>query len=575
MALAAEGKDVWNKQIVRWYAVQQKEDNFSDRIDFRDVTFGHDFKYFVFPCCVDFSGATLKSPSFLGASFNGSECRALKRKDGFGYFGHWSAWFSHTVFEKDVCLLHLRKMERFSFYFSHASFRGDKFDFEVRAVGLDTNQITLFFDDVKEFAPKGNAVIKCKAKNVELRLRGCNLHDVELMVEIETQKLKLYFLNNDLKGAAVYFQDVKATDDSSIALFKDNTVQKSWMAFRDLSLSGSIDFTNHDKMGLETFFYRCNVDRLSFKKCSVGSTFWQMIDCQIAKNVKFDEVTFKCDGELTFPDRMDGLTEEEIKALPSHRRIAHGIDHDYTERGFAFRGVKVEGTLSTIDNCNFIGPAIFEGSVFDCPVSLRNTTFKSDVPDWRLTKLNAHFSLDGIKVIAPTTYDEANGPEDFSDLSDRYRRLKELAITAKDHDRELEFFAEEMRAKRLGEEKWYLRFPNLLYGAVSAYGRSIARPIAALVAIWFTVGYIVMMKWRILKGQYVDWDVAWQSFKLSGSLLTPFLGLSRTVYNDMMKKLFDKEPLGFFVDTVFLLEGALGVILIFLIGLALRNRFRL
>jgi len=65
----------------------------------------------------------------------------------------------------------------------------------------------------------------------------------------------------------------------------------------------------------------------------------------------------------------------------------------------------------------------------------------------------------------------------------RYRKLKAMAIASSDHEKELEFFAHELRCKRGHETKGWASFLNSLYELTSNYGQSIWRPAKGLAVV--------------------------------------------------------------------------------------------
>lgn len=75
-------------------------------------------------------------------------------------------------------------------------------------------------------------------------------------------------------------------------------------------------------------------------------------------------------------------------------------------------------------------------------------------------------------------------------VSARYRQLRRMAADARDHEREHEFFAQEVRASRFWWDKPFGRggakfWLGWLYGGVSDFGRSMLRPMVLWVAAIF------------------------------------------------------------------------------------------
>ncbi|NQU62568.1 MAG: pentapeptide repeat-containing protein [Rhodospirillales bacterium] len=204
--------------------------------------------------------------------------------------------------------------------------------------------------------------------------------------------------------------------------------------------------------------------------------------------------------------------------------------------------------------------ANFLGVSFESSVSLESSSFHT-VPDFRRSKFSKHVTLynTDIQFTLPTKADHA----------DKYRRLKEIAVIARDHDSEQKFFAYELIAKRGHEARSLKLIPNYLYGCLSDFGRSGGRPFAWLFGAW--IGFGVLYNWVAVK----DWSHIWDGLLFSAANLFPFLGASRGALADARTALYGEGPLSVGVHALGIVEGILGVLFIFLIGLALRNRFRI
>lgn len=235
-----------------------------------------------------------------------------------------------------------------------------------------------------------------------------------------------------------------------------------------------------------------------------------------------------------------------------------------------FGGAKFSGGRVEFNGAIFSGAARFEGVTFDSPVDLEGARFKQ-VPDFRRTKLAAHFTLYNVRV---SFWDDADRKFYFlkmakdADDADKLRRLKELAVNAKDHDREQDFFASELRAKRFHETNGLALLWSYLYGGFSNFGRSTLRPFVLLLLTWsgFGFGY---------------WYSAIHPCKslgdglmLSLATLVPFVPASPSTMTEARENLFGPD-VGIWVNVSAFFEGFLGLAFFFLIGLALRNRFRI
>ena len=140
-----------------------------------------------------------------------------------------------------------------------------------------------------------------------------------------------------------------------------------------------------------------------------------------------------------------------------------------------------------------------------------------------------------------------------------------MAANARDHDSEQFFFAHEVWAARKRQDR-VDRIPGYLYEWCSNFGRSVWRPVFGLLGIWLASA--------ALYACFVETDAAYplctqefgQGMQLSAAMILPFLAASRY------------EPpcqIDGWLAALAFTEGLLGLVMIFLIGLALRNRFRI
>ena len=225
------------------------------------------------------------------------------------------------------------------------------------------------------------------------------------------------------------------------------------------------------------------------------------------------------------------------------------------------------GSWVFYDDNKFTGLTSFVGSDYKCPFTL-SAEFDSTPPDLRFTKFDMHFSLSGLDVHHAKVL--------CSDDEDKYRRIKELAIIAKDHEQEQRYFAAEMKAKSINL-KPRQRFLYQCYNFFSGYGRSISRPIYALL--------IVLVSWPVFYWSFIprqileNHDRVVMSLKmlvLSISNMIPFLVNARVNINNAKGYLFNcTEQCSAWLDLLMSLQNFFAFIFLFLLGLGLRNRFRL
>lgn len=269
-----------------------------------------------------------------------------------------------------------------------------------------------------------------------------------------------------------------------------------------------------------------------------------------------------------------------------------GGDVDFSKAEFSggdanFINSEFNSGNTNFQNATFHRRALFEGADFRHEVDFSVVSFKSAVtfkdakfdriPDFRYSDIKVHFSMHGMEVgFAPMKANKRYLFLDWKmaanrDHADKFRRLKELASNCKDHEREQNFFAKELMAKRFYETKNFQGLvSSILYQKCSVFGRSIARPFGILFSVWLVFGagfwhFATCATVTILDG-----------LRLSASVIMPFSATAKTTFVDAQMALYGDPPdLGLLFDIAVILEGLLSLTCVFLIGLALRNRFRI
>jgi len=219
----------------------------------------------------------------------------------------------------------------------------------------------------------------------------------------------------------------------------------------------------------------------------------------------------------------------------------------------------------------------------------------SCIPDLRQTKTNHHVDLSGLKVRLRRDFKKHWGLELASNINDAERlcRLKEIAESNKNHERALKFHADELRARRWIHFSFSQSIIDSLFSLISNYGQSIGRPICCLTLLITMYAQLTLSEAKPSEYQFsfdsalapLGWESSrWDNYcqDISAALIisvatvTPFLSISKKSLNDGLNKLF-KNPSslsGWYVFCGYL-HSFFSFIFIFLIGLGLRNRFRI
>jgi hypothetical protein len=150
---------------------------------------------------------------------------------------------------------------------------------------------------------------------------------------------------------------------------------------------------------------------------------------------------------------------------------------------------------------------------------------------------------------------------------DCYQRLKQEMEELKKHEDELTFFRKELRAKRgtfhFLSANWWL---NWLYDISSGYGQSIIKPSIGL-SIVCGLSTVFFATATVHRGKPLPWVDA---FSLSIANMFSFLSLRKNFVAATLITEFSR-PL-FLVSAA---ESILAAVLLFLLALGLRNRFRI
>jgi len=227
----------------------------------------------------------------------------------------------------------------------------------------------------------------------------------------------------------------------------------------------------------------------------------------------------------------------------------------------------------SFDNCTFHDTAQFLSCSYAQTVHFENSKFDK-VPEFFQSNISPE-SVAGIVVKYSRNakrykwiFHRASRFED----AQAYRQLKQMAVTRQDHAAEQRYFAQEMRAKRWHEETHIANLSiNYVYEMVSNYGQSILRPFILLWTVVF-LNTILYLQTSPIN----NWTLAFY-YSLSNSL--PFGSLTRrsqSLYSQLYLKGIEAYPeqLTLFYTTIGL-NGFFGFVFLFLIGLGLRNQFRL
>ncbi|MHB8272771.1 pentapeptide repeat-containing protein [Bradyrhizobium sp.] len=215
------------------------------------------------------------------------------------------------------------------------------------------------------------------------------------------------------------------------------------------------------------------------------------------------------------------------------------------------------------NSATFSGEAGFMNAAFAANTVFAKAHFTGGVPDFRGAKMHEATEWHGVHW--------PSAPQDRTTAQAQvyaYERLKLEMERLRKHEDEYRFFRMELRARRelalpLSPE-WFL---NYLYEATSDYGLSIGRPLywlAGLFVIGASVFYTTHTGVAALSLEAIPHAAA-----LSFANIIPFVPITHDITTKVAVGLSRTEKIVGVVQTL------LGAPLLFLLGLALRNRFRM
>jgi len=251
----------------------------------------------------------------------------------------------------------------------------------------------------------------------------------------------------------------------------------------------------------------------------------------------------------------------------------------------SFKWYKDRENNKAANPVRFFGIAEFSSAKFQSSTRFDDAKFLTRVPQFHAAKL-----YDDTVFPTPDNYTDNWPPlkgKDVMPATDQkraYNRLRLFMNRSLQIDEEQFFHRQEMRCKMALADWWHKPF-YWLYAWLSDYGNSVWRPMAWMIAVMLS-GALFMLWWQGaftflpressgfdwtlgLLGEDDPWAKLREAFGWSISNTLPFLGFGKLYYGELAKDL--AWPL----KVVGGVQTLLGYVLLFFLGLGLRNRFRL
>jgi len=452
-------------------------------------------------------------------------------------------------------------------------------NFETKIIkSLEFKEVTF-----KEFVDFSNL----KIASGDFILKSCRFEK-----GLNLKGLNIGFVTVDLSDTLICekfnFESLRTHSNEKAATAKK--IDFSHTKFRDVK--HPIVFDNSKFMARDGVFFTsaefdCQVVR--FKNCHFdhGAFHFDLNKAQ-GDRIIFDNSHFGNDiflaSENGFKTEVSfkNATFENVDFGAAGCRFEKGVDFsnarfensllDFKNSNFAdglglFSNVKADGTSFNFEDTKHKNVLNFEGANIEHSLNFDGAIFER-APDLRRTSLKSHvtFQKVGLKPINFNLSDS-----ELVDEEDRFRRLKELAHNNKDRDNEINFLESELTIHAHLSNSNANKAFVWLYRYLSDFGRSVASP-----AIWATGVCLLYGVFFILYGLIcgqIGWPVE-AAFRLSLAAILPTFGYNRSELIELKQTIFGEHHSLLF-DVLVYSETALGLLFLFLIGLALRNRFRI
>lgn len=401
----------------------------------------------------------------------------------------------------------------------------------------------------------------------------------------------------------------------------DEKVNFNGYVFPSFTYFRGSTFEEHADFGMSVFVIEGNFSDVQFKS---GVNFRASIfDDIIFEDTHFNYAFF--DFGL-FNNRTDfspkfireaTFTSSYFKMKPNFKRINfESVNFSYClfDDGVNFLDCSVDKRL-LLNGAIFEGKADFSRSRLECETDLKRTNFKDDLDfSYSIFKERVNFSetkFEGYSSFKETTFEklpyvhgiEINGfleffgatwpkPQESDDPVEdmgSYAQIKRQMERLNRHDQEILFFKEELKCraeslKRKASEEikgkmWLPKLRNKhyrqsrfieLYEYHADCGESIAKPLNLL-----------LITFVLFTGLYVSWakdgasnlqEAIYLSFKHS----FPFIPSNIKHYNDVVSQTFASGWIADFLFPFFsATQSLISILLLFLMGLAMRNHLRI
>jgi hypothetical protein len=222
--------------------------------------------------------------------------------------------------------------------------------------------------------------------------------------------------------------------------------------------------------------------------------------------------------------------------------------------------------FATFSSAMFLNNLTFLNARFKTITAFDKAVFRTDVPDFRGATMHEATEWHGAIWPAAPRDSEIAQAQVYA-----YERLKQEMERLKKHEDEQRFFRKELRARRVLESPLSAaRLLNFLYEALSDYGQNIGRPLFWLLALFATGVAVFFAMNPNMPIAALRLEAFPHAAAVSFGNIFPFIPITHEIISAI-----PVARLSWAEKIVGVAQSLLGTPLLFLLGLALRNRFRM
>ncbi|PSV21222.1 hypothetical protein C0W44_08440 [Photobacterium leiognathi subsp. mandapamensis] len=245
-----------------------------------------------------------------------------------------------------------------------------------------------------------------------------------------------------------------------------------------------------------------------------------------------------------------------LKSITLEHSILSESDIDFKAAHF-----KEHAEFSNLEIIKPLKSLSFRHARFDKGIDLSSDAPLGIIPDLIGSKIDGHFTFEPNILSLERTRDKLFLKSVNIEDGDKLCRLREISESNKNHQLSLKLFQMEMQAKRWHAHNFGAGLLDAAYDIICDYGQSIIKPIIFL---------LLVISIFVLYLTHGNLEHIQEAILLSLSKAIPFISGAKDA-GDSVKHLFLDQNTSVFS----LIYSIMCFSLLFLVGLGIRNRFRL